>query len=336
MVSSKDVAKLAGVSQSTVSRVMNKSPLVRSDTVEKVIRAIKELNFRPNEIARSLAKNKTNTIALISGHLQNPYFVESTTKIVDFAAKHGYNMLVYFENQGDNMSIYQTVLGHKVEGIIMSSIFIDDPVYYELEQSGIPFVMFNRRHRLGGNFVELDNYQAASTATDHIVSLGHNRIAYLGGPLHTSTFLGRQNGYIDSLRKYDVPVDPNLIKIIDTSEKEVSEVTRDLMEMLNKRPTAILAATDSMALFCMNELLRLGIDVEKEVCVCGIDNINIASYESIQLTTVGNVLNKSMGEIAIKQLIEMIEKKGTEIETMQITLEPKLFARKTTSSLVLS
>jgi LacI family transcriptional regulator len=332
MVSSKVVAKLAGVSQSTVSRVLNGSPHVRKDKVEKVMKAMKELNFRPNQIARSLVKNKTNTIALISGHLQNPYFVETTTKIVDIAVKHGYNILVYFENQGDIMSIYQAVLGQQVEGIILSSIFLEDPVYYELEQSGIPFVMFNRRHRLGGNFVELDNYKATSIATSYLVNLGHDRIAYIGGPINTSTFLERQNGYVDTLKNNNIQVDSNLIRVTNTAENEVREATKDIMEMLNKRPTAILAATDSMALNCINELIKLGVSVQDDVSVCGIDNIQLASQESVQLTTVGNVSERSMGEIAIEQLIQVIENKDTPLEPMQLTLEPKLIVRKTTTS----
>jgi LacI family transcriptional regulator len=329
--SSKDVAKLAGVSQTTVSRVLNGSHNVKKETVLKVMRVMKELNFRPNQIARSLVINKTNTIALISGHLQNPYFVDTTTNIVDIASKHGFNMLVYFENQGDNMSIYQTVLGHKVDGIILSSIFIDDPVYYELEQSGIPFVMFNRKHRAGGNFVEIDNYQATKMATDHLVSLGHTRIGYIGGQTNTSTFLARQNGYIDSLRGHGLSVDLNLLKVTDTTDAKVSNATKELMSIVHNGPTAILAGTDSMALFCMNELHELGVSVPEQVNICGIDNIDISSYPTIQLTTVGNVLDQSMGKIAIKRLIDMIEDKESLDHPLQMTIEPKLIIRKTTS-----
>ncbi|GBF12563.1 LacI family DNA-binding transcriptional regulator [Tepidibacillus sp. HK-1] len=331
MASSKDVAKLAGVSQSTVSRVINGSNNVRKETVQKVMKAMKELNFRPNNIARSLVKNKTNTLALISGHLHNPFFVETTTTIVNKASEKGYNTLVYFENQGNNMHIYQTVFSHKVDGIILSSIFIDDPVYYELEQLGIPFVMFNRRHRQGGNFVEIDNYKAATIATQHLVSHGHKKIAYIGGPVYTSTFLGRQNGYIDTLKKNDILVDSNLIKVTDTSEEDVIKAIDELMAIEFNRPTAILASTDSLAIFSINHLIRSGFKIPEDLSICGIDNIQISSHQSMQLTSVGVTSNKNMGEIAIRQLIKLVESKEKESLPMQITLDPKLIVRRTTA-----
>ncbi|GAK09860.1 LacI-family transcriptional regulator [Geomicrobium sp. JCM 19038] len=160
MVSSKDVAKRAGVSQPTVSRVINGSTNVNKATIEKVQRAMEELNYRPNLIARSLKQQKTKSIALISGALHNPFFVDSTTTIVNAAKAHGYRTLVYFEEQGNNGAVYEEVLKQQVDGIVLSSIFIDDPVFKELEHSKIPFVMFNRRHQTGGNFVEIDNEQA--------------------------------------------------------------------------------------------------------------------------------------------------------------------------------
>lgn len=334
MVSSHDVAKLAGVSQSTVSRVLNGSNLVKSATVEKVERAMKELQFRPNLVARSLVKNKTNTIALISEHLNNPFYVETTTKIVNIAAEKGYNVSVYFHHIGDDASLYHSVLSHRVDGIVMSSILIDDPIYSELEDLGIPVVTFNRKHREGGNFIELNNGKASGIAVDHLVSLDHQRIAYIGGSQYASTFFGRQEGYLEAMSRHSLEVLNEWVKITDAREVAIKEALDDLVNLQDmERPTAIIAATDAIALECLDHLLQLGIRVPDQMSLCGIDNIKISAHNAMQLTTVGGQSQISMGELAIERLIEMIEQEESRQTPKQYTLEPVLIKRRTTSSL---
>ncbi len=330
MVSSHDVAKLAGVSQATVSRVLNGSTLVKKDTVEKVERAMKELNFRPNLIARSLVKNKTNTLALITEHLHNPFYVESTRRIVKIAAKHGYNVLVFFHQIGDGTRLYEQVLSNKVDGIIMSSILIDDPIYQVLESlQDIPYVTFNRKHRLGMNYVELDNVHATSLSVDHVVSLGHKKIAYMGGSLLASTFYGRLQGFYQAISRHKIHIKDSWIKMTDTSSMSIKEACKELIEDADQ-PTAIIAATDAIAMTCLDYLLAYGYRVPEDISLTGIDNIDITSHHSIQLTTVGIKLEESMGELAIERLIEMIEQEDLRTSPVQITLEPCLMQRKTT------
>ena len=195
MPSSKDVAKLAGVSQSTVSRVLNTPEKVDRVKYEKVIEAMKELNYRPNSIARSLVKKQTKSIALISGPLHNPFFVETTTSIVNYSKLRGYNVNVHFENFGDNMSVYKDVLEREVDGIILSSILYNDPIFPELKKQNIPFIMFNRKHKEPGNYVEMDNIQAGRIATEHLIELNHQNIICIGGPSNMTTFQGRYEGF---------------------------------------------------------------------------------------------------------------------------------------------
>ncbi|MCG5026942.1 LacI family transcriptional regulator, partial [Anoxybacillus flavithermus] len=121
MISSKDVAKLAGVSQATVSRVLNNAKSVKPETRKKVLQAMEILRYQPNLIARSLVTNSTKTIALISGTLKNGFFVETTDSIINLATKHGYKTMVYFEGEAKLKDIVDTVMGNKVDGILMSS-----------------------------------------------------------------------------------------------------------------------------------------------------------------------------------------------------------------------
>ncbi|QQK79329.1 LacI family DNA-binding transcriptional regulator [Salicibibacter cibi] len=329
MVSSKDVAREAGVSQPTVSRVLNTPEQVKKETVDKVQKAIEKLNYRPNVVARSLKQKKTKYIALISGPLHNPFFVDSTTTIVNDAKKHGYHTLVYFEDQGDNLAIYEEVLKQQVDGIILSSIFIDDPIYQDLVNAQVPFVMFNRRHQSGGNYVEIDNEKAGQLATNHLLKLGHTKIAWIGGATYTSTFNGRLSGYRTAMKATNHTIEPGWIKETDTTERSVVQAVDELL-LLPDRPTAIFAATDSMALFCQNYLMHMGFQIPEDFSICGMDNIDMTAHAAIQMTTLTHHSDKPMGLYAIEHLIHMMEVDAHEHKDLQLTLEPKLMIRKTT------
>src|SRR5699024_6318649 len=180
MVSLKDVAKKANVSQATVSRVLNNPEKVLKKKREKVIDAIKKLNYRPDPIARSLVSQKTRLIALISGPLHNPFFVDTTTSIVNYAKSKNFDVQVHFEDFDNNFHIYQDVLNNKVDGIILSSILYEDKIFEELKQQQAPFIMFNRRHKNRGNYVEMDNQQAGEVATNYLLNLNHKDIVWVG------------------------------------------------------------------------------------------------------------------------------------------------------------
>ncbi|QQK75360.1 LacI family DNA-binding transcriptional regulator [Salicibibacter cibarius] len=330
MVSSKDVAREAGVSQPTVSRVLNAPDKVKKETVDNVQKAIEKLNYRPNVVARNLKQKKTKYIALISGPLHNPFFVDSTTTIVNYAKKYGYHTLVYFEDQGDNRSIYEEVLKQQVDGIILSSIFIDDPIYHDLVDAQVPFVMFNRRHQAGGNYVEIDNKKAGELATNHLLKLGHTKIAWIGGPTYTSTFNGRLSGYRTAMKATKQSIEPGWIKETDTTEQSVVQAVDELL-LLPDKPTALFAATDSMALFCQNYLMHMGFQIPEDFSICGMDDIDTTAHAAIQMTTLTHHSDKPMGLHAIEHLIHMMEVDAHERSDLQLTLEPKLMIRKTTA-----
>ncbi|RNF39541.1 LacI family DNA-binding transcriptional regulator [Planococcus salinus] len=331
MVSSKDVAKRAGVSQTTVSRVLNTPEKVTDKTLEKVNKAMKELEYRPNLIARSLVKKKTHSIALLSGPLHNPFYVETTMSIVNYAKAHGFNVNVHFESNTDQLSVYEDVFKHQVDGIILSSILYEDPIYQELQQLNVPFIMFNRKHKEKGHYIEMDNAKAGRLATDHLLELNHRNIAWIGGPLVTSTFLARYTGYCEALENKGVPVRSENTVITDTGKAAVLEKTKELMARKNK-PSAIFAATDSIAIYMMDWLLKNGYKIPEDVSIVSMDNVGWSHHHAFQLTTVGTVEQKNLGEIAIGHLIELIHQKerGESGPFIQQTLETRLFRRHTT------
>ncbi|RSL29563.1 LacI family transcriptional regulator [Salibacterium salarium] len=327
MVSSKDVAKRAGVSQSTVSRVLNESDRVSKSNVDKVTKAMNELNYRPNSIARSLVSKQTKTLALISGPLHNPFFVETTTSIINYANEKGYKTNVFFENAGDNMSVYESVLSMQLDGIILSSIFMEDPIYEELKALNLPFVMFNRKHNKPGHFVEIDNEKSGKMAADHFLELGHERIGFIGGPLYTSTFYGRYIGFSEEIRKH-VPLDEAFMHETDTSEQDVRDAVLKMMGRKHK-PTAIFAATDSIAILAIDTLKELGYAIPEDISICGMDNVRMARHHSFELTTIGPNTDKNLGRLGIEHLIEMIEG-NDDNKPVEVTIDPVMYERKTT------
>jgi len=327
LVSSKDVAKFAGVSQTTVSRVLNTPELVKPKTIEKVMKAIEELNYIPNDIARSLVQKKTGIITLISGPLHNPFFVDTTTAIVNYVNARGYKVNVYFGTEDNLDSIYNAVLETKADAIILSSMLYEDDLFFKLEKLGIPFIMYNRKHQENRHFVEIDNVEAGYIATNHILSLGHQDICWIGGPHEISTFYGRYKGFKNALRDSGIDAKTVPAFLTNTNKDDIKRAFEEILE-LPKKPTAICAATDAIAIEIINLCLQRGFRVPKDFNVIGIDNVELSKHHSIALTTVGLESEKSLGFIAIEKLFEVMEGKSA---CIQQTESVKLFPRNTTS-----
>ncbi|MFE3573036.1 LacI family DNA-binding transcriptional regulator [Lysinibacillus sp. NPDC059133] len=326
MVSSKDVAKYAGVSQTTVSRVLNTPELVKPKTIEKVMKAIEELNYVPNDIARSLVQKKTGIITLISGPLHNPFFVDTTTAIVNYVNARGYKVNVYFGTEDNLESIYNSVLETKADAIILSSMLYEDNLFFKLEKLGIPFIMYNRKHQENRHFVEIDNVEAGYLATNHILSLGHQDICWIGGPHEISTFYGRYKGFKNALKESAIDINTVPSLFTNTNKGDIERVFEEILK-LPTRPTAICAATDAIAIEILNLCLERGFQVPKDFNVIGIDNVELSKHHSIALTTVGLESEKSLGFIAIEKLFEVMEKKSA---CIQQTESVRLFPRNTT------
>lgn len=324
MVSSNDVARKAGVSQSTVSRVINNPEAVSKLKREKVEKVMKELNYRPNSVARSLISNKTNQISLISGTLNNPFFVESTRNIISAAYKKGFTVNVFFEEDFSKANLYETVFSQKTEGIILSSMFFESKYFNELVKLNIPYVMFNRKHIKGGNYVEIDNWQAGYLGAEHLISKGHEDIHFFSGELEKSTFLGRYRGFSKAMEDFDIPCSDHNISITKQTPEAIVEELEKVLS--SRRPTGIFASTDMIALILMDELQKRGYRIPEDISLIGVDNTEALRHSSLNLTSIGPVEGKHLSTIAVEQLFKLIESGE---ETFQKTLACKLYERGT-------
>lgn len=328
VVSSKDVAKHAGVSQTTVSRVLNTPDLVKQKTKDKVLKAIEKLSYVPDANARSLVQKKTGVITLLSGPLHNPFFVDTTTAIVNYANENGYRVNVHFVNDKKLSEAYSSAIENKVDGMILSCILLDDPIFERLKKMSIPFITYNRKHKNEELFVEIDNEEAGFLAAEHLIQLGHKDIAWVGGPLTVSTFKNRFEGYKKALKKYRIIENPLYIFHTDSSKNDIQKAFETLQKCIEK-PTAICSGADSVAFNLMNNALSSGLKIPEDISIIGIDNVDLSNHGAMKLTTVGSITENNLGRLAIEKLIEMIElEKST---CIQITESVKVFLRNTTA-----
>lgn len=325
--SSIDVAKLANVSQATVSRVLNHPEKVGEETKRKVYAAIKELKYVPNQNARDLVSGQSKVITLISGPLENPFFVDSTSAIVHYATEQGYKVNIIIADDKGIEDSYRLALSNRPDGLIMSCILYEDSVIEHLQGLDIPFVSYNRRHREKLNYVELDNLSAGKQACEYLHQKGYKSIFWVGGTLDVSTFYYRYKGFLEQyLQTYSTEINTELI--INDPILEYSKLEQQLLKWFQNTSgkKAIAAATDSIAINLLNLTKKIGISCPEDIGIIGIDNVDLSQHAYINLTTIGN--EENLGYIAITELIDSI--KDPIRRNINITLPVKIFERGTT------
>ncbi|OGB95639.1 MAG: hypothetical protein A3G35_17790 [candidate division NC10 bacterium RIFCSPLOWO2_12_FULL_66_18] len=331
-----DVARRAGVSRATVSRVLNEYPHVRPQVRTDVQRAIRALRYRPDQVARSLARRETKTLGLVVADITNPFYAETARAIVETARGHGYNVILCnTDNLHRLQEEYVEVLRQRrVDGIIFGSVFLDDPVVEALVEAGYPCVMYNRRLRSGrGNYIVLDNASASHDLTRHLLDLGHRHIGFITGLRDLSTASERLRGYRAALRAAGLPADSRLMRPGAFKAEMAQRAAQELLK-LPRRPTAIMAGNDLMALGVMQAAGDLGLRVPEDLAVVGFDDIEIAAHRQIQLTTMAQQ-KAEMGRMAVVWMLEIIrDPRRYRREPLQQILTPTLVVRRTCGALL--
>jgi LacI family transcriptional regulator len=325
MTTIKDIARKAGVSGATVSRVINNMANVKPETRSRVLKAIEELNYYPNSLARGMRSKKTNSIGLLVADITNPFYAETAKTIIEAAGRFNYSIILCNTNNDllEQQKYIDVLLQRKVDGLIFASVHYKDPSLTPVAASQIPYILYNRRmaDSDGINYVVLDNELGALIAVEHLYGLGHRRIAFIRGPNTFSTGRERLNGYIQALDKFKIPYDGSIVVQGKYSEKQSYNAVKKLLSA-EKRPDAIFASNDLMALSAMEAIMSSGLKIPDDIAVVGFDDIEIASHSAIQLTTVSQN-RKMMAEIAIDSLRKMIQKEARHLPT-QVILKPVL------------
>lgn len=331
MTTIREVAHRAGVSYATVSHVINNTRFVSEETRARVQSAMSELNYRPNAVARSLRSGRTNTIGMILPDSSNPYFAEIGRVIEEEAFRSGYSIILCnMELDPAKENLYINVLmNRQVDGLIFCATGDQMPMLDELESQDIPAVFIDRD--LPGVEVDtviVDNDQGGCIATQHLLDLGHRRIACITGPASPITPSGRRvNGYEAALIEAGIPVDHDLIRLGDYHPRSGMEITEALLRLPDP-PTAIFACNDLMALGAIRAANKLGLRVPEDISIIGYDNIDLTNFINPPLTTVSQE-QETVGLWAVQALVRRITDKS--LPTQKAIIPTRLVVRESTA-----
>jgi len=331
MATIKDVAKLANVSPSTVSRVIADNRRISSATKERVNKIMQELNYHPNMIARSLIKRSSHTLGLILSRstdsaFSNPFFSEIIRGISAVTQSYHYNlMLATAEDYSEEAKqCLQMITEKRVDGILLLASRVNDELIPELSKNGYPFVVVGRAPDVGKSYsVNNDNIQAAYSAIRHLFNLGHQRIALLNGPDEYILCQDRYEGYRFAFREYGIENDPTLIKKGGFSQEDGYRLTLELLNM-KFPPTAIFAVDDLMAFGAYKAIKEKKLQIPDDIAVIGFNDDPLASVIEPALTTV-RIPIYEMGQAAAAMIIGLLQ--DQEIFPAQKILSSELIIR---------
>lgn len=325
MATMREVARLAGVSVATVSRVINQKDSVNSETAGQVLKAIEQLQYEPNAVARGLAGKKMGIIALILPDILNPFFPALARGVEDVAHKKGLTVILgNSDDLGLKESSYIKVLKKKyVDGFIFASNTIREEDVQSLRNDGIPIVLLDRGlNTTACPVIRSNNREGAKLAVQHLIEQGCQRIAHIYGPQEFITARERLRGYEEiasGLSGYS----PSLMA---PGHFDIRSGRKALEQLLARHPDidGIFAGNDLMAIGALKALLERGIHVPEQVKVCGFDGIGLTEITEPELTTVAQPIYE-MGRLAAQILLDEIESgiSGNSLIELDVTLIPR-------------
>lgn len=330
----KDVAKKAGVSVSTVSKVFNNYNDIGEKTKAKVLKAAEELNYIPDVVARSLVKNESKRV----GILIEDYKEDSSSRLFAFdimmgfkryAADHHYEVVLLSTTteKQKRVPLSKIIASKHIDGVFILGLKLSDPYFSEVKQEDFPCVLFDipiKRKRAGS--IGIDNLKGALLATEHLLELGHQKIALING--HGDAYVSKErlNGYLLALTRHDIPVDKDMIVESDFTENGGKKAMEDILQN-HASVTAVFVASDLMAIGAVKYLQSIGKKVPEDISIVGFDDIESASHISPALTTIRQ--NRyELGRSAAVLLLNLIS--GQNLSN--IMLEPELIVRESTTA----
>ena len=307
-----EVARIAGVSRSTVSRVVNGDTRVSDQARRRVNEVIREYDYHPNAAARSLASRRTRMLGLripgeVSFIFSDPYFPVMVQGVVDACNEADYGLMLMMEPENDPVSaerIYQRVIrGRHIDGVILSTSVIGDPFAGRVAADGMPAVMIGRHPMLPT--VDIDNAGAAQEAVAHLIDHGYRQIAHIAGPRNIAAANERAAGYETALAEEGIPIDPSLIELGDFTDVSGYLAMRQLLERPEGRPDAVFACSDTMAVGALRAIAEAGLAVPDDIAVMGFDGLSVHTRTYPHLSTLAQSI-PNLGRNAVKLLLKRI------------------------------
>ncbi len=328
----KDIAKVVGVSHTTVYRALNDKPRISRSTKERIISIARKYNYRPNVLAQSLVLGRTKTLGLVITTIVNPFYPELAKGIEDTARSLGYTIFLCSTNFDISLErLYIDMLRSRgVDGIIFTSAHTHDPNITRLVKEQFPLILVNRRSYGSPvmdrtDYVVVENAKGGFIAVEHLIKMGHKRIGIISGSPDSSAAVERLEGARKAFSEYGLNPADLLVSEGDFLKPSGYEIARKFLN-LKDPPSAIFGVNDYMALGAYEAVLDSGLRVPDDIALIGFNNITFCAMKSIELSTIGQK-KYEMGSIAVHILIDKIEGRDGD-QTRQITLEPELIVRR--------
>jgi len=331
-----DVAKLAGVSRTTVSFVLNNFPdsNISENTRQRVIEAARQLNYHPNASGRKLASGKSKMIGLvrlqsIEQVFNDAFLLQVFVGIEQAASKWGFHVLLKHLDHEKTDGYSQLITENHVDGIILSGPLQNDPELIQLHKEGVPIILLGQMANTNIPFVDVNAEFGSKMAVDHLISCGHKRIAMItNAKMEYSSAQQRKSGYLKAIKNAKIKVDESLIKEGDFTPASGYEAMKDLLS-LPPYPTAVFVASDVVAIGAIQAIKQAGLRIPQDIEIIGFDDVPMAEFYDPPLSTV-RLPAFDLGRLAGDQLIKMIL--GNDTDLPGVLLETELILRESTST----
>ncbi|GAA2318382.1 LacI family DNA-binding transcriptional regulator [Streptomyces violaceusniger] len=323
----KDVARRAGVSVATVSRVLNDHPSVRADTRERVLAAVADLGYRPNAVARSLRTDQTRTLGLVISDVLNPFFTELARSVEDAARELDYSVVIGNADERPDLQDHhvRTLMDRRIDGLLVSPTDGGSPMMLAAARAGTPMVFVDRWIEDEGldrvPVIRTDGRGAIRALVAHLCALGHRRVAIIAGPAATTTGRERVDAFRSALREFGLELHEDHIGQGDFQAASGRRVTARFLDLPHP-PDAVFAADNLMALGAMDEIRARGLRVPDDVALAAFDDIPWFVHTDPPITAIAQPTG-ALGRAAVTALIDLVEGRPAE----SVTLSARLVTR---------
>jgi DNA-binding LacI/PurR family transcriptional regulator len=336
-ISIADIARVAGVSHTTVSRALHESPLISSETRERIQRLAEEMGYTPNAIAQSLQTSQSSTIGLVVTSIADPFFGDVVKGVEEVARAAGFSVLLSasYNDPDQTMAIVETFHRRRVDGILVASSRISNDYHRRLTHTRIPTVLINsqiERQSKQLHWISVDDCKGAQVAVEHLLQLGHSRIGYLGCSSRPGSNRQRFQGYQNALQAASIEIPQSWVVIPEgyeaSQEEDISAGQSGLPRLLAAGVTAVFCYNDMTAIGMLAGCHEHGVEVPRDLSIIGFDGINIAGCVTPPLTTIQQP-RVELGRLATQVMLDLLQNRPGASHT----LLPALVLRNSTAPL---
>lgn len=327
MTTSQDIARHAGVSQATVSRVLRGTNNVKPETRDRVMDAVRALDYQPNALARAMKTSATGIIGVVVARISNPLYPELLHILNGRLSRLGKRMIVWDSEGSGEEAASEAIRQSIVDGVIFTTATARSAALNEAIRAGAPAVLVNRTvDGFECDQVSSDNLGGAAQVAEYFVGAGRRRIAFLGGDTEPSTIRDRDHGFTEALQRLGRPLDPAMRMSGPISHESARGAMRRLLQLADP-PDAVFCVNDVMAFGALDAMVELDRRVPEDIWVVGFDDVDIASWSTLSLTTV----RQPMAQL-IDRAIDLLQARiaGTMARPERVCLPTELVIRRTT------